>query len=371
MEYIRLARRHRRAAVYELKGEYGDSLVRYIASTPETREICNRPEITGVRYTDMLEAAITSALLHFPPASTLRRLDPRTVGVIHFLRGSLNFGMRRALARAYGFNVQSSSFITSQRERDKYGRWFITENQYRKIIIPPHATLFFADVIATGVTISNGMDIVINLAKNSGTPIRQICFFTIGCHKLEKLLRQYHAALRAIFPGYERTVAVYFEGKFHLADSKTAVRIKHQGTDLMRSPCLLAPEFELSQYESVAHPLERCVIYDAGTRAFDVGEYMDKLESYWRELRHLGESGWTLERALRERWPEEEYRLPFEAFRKAKAALWQGVDDAFLRRLHAAHRRRWTKAFARRAKTARALIEVCDRRLREIARART
>ena len=370
MEYLALARKNRHAAIYELKGEYGDSLTRYIASTPESREICNRPEVTGVRYTDLLESAVTSVLTHLPIAPSLRRLDPHTVGVIQFLRGSLNFGMRHALARAYGFNAHSSSFITSQRDRDKYGRWFIRDNQYRKIVIPPHATLFFADVIATGVTISNGMDIIVNLAKNGGAPIRQIIFFTIGCHKLEKLLKEYARRLKAIFPEYERTVAVYLEGKFHLADSKTGVRIKIQGTDLMRSPGILAPEFELSQYDSLSYPLERCVIYDAGTRAFEADDYLRKLEAYWMEVLHHAEKGWTLEEALRERWPEKEYGLPYKGFKAAKATQWRGVGDAFLRNLYGACRARWAKGFPQRAKTPRALAELCALRLKEIARAR-
>lgn len=369
MEYLKLVRKSRDAAIYELRGEYGDSLTRYIASTPQSRSICNRPEIVGVQYTDLLESAVASVLVHFPHASMLRRLDQRSIGVIQFLRGSLNFGMRRALYHAYGFNRHSSSFITSQRERDKYGRWYIKDNQYRKIHIPQDATLFFADVTATGITISNGLDIVVNLAKNSGTQVKQIFFFTIGCHKLEKLLREYHSVLRDVFPRYERTCAVYLEGKFHLADSKTAVRIKLQGTDLMRSPCLLAPEFELSQYDSLCHPLERCVIYDAGTRAFDAADYLKKLIAYWVEVRGLAEEGWTLEKALRERWPEDEYRLPFDRFKTFKTEKWRGVDDAMLRRLYRAYKKRWTDAFQQRAKTTAALKDLCDRRLKELARA--
>lgn len=368
MEYLKLVKKNTKAVIYELKGEYGDSLVRYVASTPEGREVCNRPEVVGVRYTDLLESALVSILTNFPLAPALRRLDPRSIGIIHFLRGSLNFGMRRALSRAYGFNTHSSSFITSQRERDKYGRWFIQDNQYRKILIPHDGTLFFADVIATGITISNGMDIIVNLAKNGGTPIRQVYFFTIGCHKLEKLLRGYHALLRQLFPRYERTCAVYLEGKFHLADSKTAVRVKIQGTDLMRNPSLLTPEFELAQYESIYHPLERCVIYDAGTRAFDIEDYMRKLEAYWRELRHLAENGWTLEGALRERWPEDEYQLPFEEFKAAKSKQWQGVSETFLKKLYGAHRRRWSPSFRKKAGTAQALIDVCDSRLKQLSR---
>ena len=258
-----------------------------------------------------------------PPSIRARR-------VIHFLRGSLNFGMRRALARAYGFNVHCSSFITSQRERDAYGRWFIKDNQYRKIAIPPHATLFFADVIATGVTISNGLEIIVQLAKNSGAPIRQIVFFTIGCHKLEKLLREYSRRLKEIFPGYERTVAVYLEGKFHLADSKTAVRIKLQGTDLMRHPAILAPEFELAQYERLSSALERCVVYDAGTRAFDADDYL-RSSSVLEEVavRRGGLDAGSAPGS----GGRGEYRCRTTGSGRRRRAR-RGVGDAFLRRLH-------------------------------------
>ena len=369
MEYLKLIKKNREASIYELSGEHGDHLTRYIVSTPESRAICNRPEITGVRYTDMLEEAVISVLTHFPPARAIRALDPSSIGVIHFLRGSLNFGMRRALARAYGLNSHASTFITSQRDRDKYGRWFIKDNQYRKIVIPYNATLFFSDVIATGVTVSNGLDIIVNLAKNSGIPIRQIYFFTIGCHKLEKILKQYDKILRRTFHQYERTCAIYMEGKFHLADSKTKARIKLQGTDIMRSPGLIAPDFELSQYESLSNPLERCVIYDAGTRAYDIAEYFRRLEAYWKQLRDLAEAGWTLEEALRERWPEEEYSLPFSEFKAVKSKQWHSVGQAFLKKLYRAHNKRWTKEFKKKAKTKNALIAICDKRLSELTSA--
>lgn len=368
MEHLKAIKRNRDAAIYELKGEHGDHLVRYIVSTPETRAICNTPEIAGVMYTDLLETAISSVLKNFPPASSIRKLDPQSVGVFHFLRGSLNFGVRRALTRAYGFNSHSSSFITSQRDRDKYGRWFIRDNQYRRIVLPYDGTLFCADVIATGVTVSNGLDILVNLAKNSGAPLKQLFFFTIGCHKLEKILKEYDKVLRGIFHQYQRTCAIYFEGKFHLADSKTEVRVKLQGTDLMRNPALLTPEFELSQYESLTAPLERCVIYDAGTRSCDIAEYMRRLEAYWEQIRGLAAQGLTLEEAIRERWPAEEYDLPFEEFSKEKARQWRGMSRAFLKKLYTAHHDRWTASFKRKARSPKALISLCDKRLRGISK---
>lgn len=363
MEHLTRITQRRDTAIYELKGEHGDHLTRYIATTPESRRICNQPELVGVEYTNLLETALTSILEIFPPALVLRKIDPRSISVIHFLRGSLNFGLRRALNRAYGFNTHTSSFITSQRERDKYGRWFIGDNQYRKIILPHNATLFFADVVATGLTISNGLDIITNLAKNTGSPLRRIIFFTIGCHKLEKILKEFDKKMRGIFRKYEGSCLVYLEGKFHLADSKTAVRLKLQGTDLMRSPCPLAPEFELSQYDSLSYPLERCVIYDAGTRAYHIQDYIDNLIEYWEELRALGKEGWTLADALHERWPEDEYVVPFEEFRKMKSARWQGISRSFLKKLHDAHHARWTESFRETAATPKALIDLCDTRL--------
>lgn len=218
--------------------------------------------------------------------------------------------------------------------------------------------------MATGVTVENGFDILFRQAKNLGRTVENVFFFTIGCHKIEKTLRRYDALFRSAFPGYQNTFLVYLEGKFHLADSKTKVAVKIQGTDLMRTPALLAPEFELSQFRALAPALERCVIYDGGARAFNVPEYLEDVRSYWEEMEELARGGMTLEKALAERWPAPEYELPFPDFSAAKSRTWVKPDPGLLRRLHREHRDRWTDEFRRRAGTPRTLADLCRRRIR-------
>jgi hypothetical protein len=95
---------------------------------------------------------------------------------------------------------------------------------------------------------------------------------------------------------------VYLEGRFTLAAADTPVRIVLPGTDLLRRDALLAPEFTASQFDAVTHPLERCAIYDAGSRAFDVAAYLRDVRRYWHQVAELARNGFTLEEAIAERW---------------------------------------------------------------------
>lgn len=83
--------------IYRCAGD--GSLERLIATTPETRSICNDPRIAGIAYTDALKQACTSVL-----KSCSFGLTEESTVVVNVLRGGLNFGLREALARAYGWN---------------------------------------------------------------------------------------------------------------------------------------------------------------------------------------------------------------------------------------------------------------------------
>ena len=61
-------------------------------------------------------------------------------------------------------------------------------------------------------------------------------------------------------------------------------------------------ELGRSQAECVTYPLERCAIYDAGSRAFDVPAYLADVRGYWEQVVRLAGEGWTLGAALGERW---------------------------------------------------------------------
>lgn len=291
-----------------IRGDYEGPIRRFVLSTAETRAIVNRPEVMGMEYTEKLEDAMVHLLKGFKP---LHFTDIREdqVDVFNFLRGGLNFGLRNALHRAYGWNLHRSSFMSSQRARDERGRWYITEDGYRKLTIAKGGIVFCGDVVATGVTLESGLDALTKEIAKRGASIRYFHFFTIGCHKAEKILEQYEKLWRDTFPDFEGIDIFYVEGKFHLADSKTPVRIKLQGTDLLRRNCVLTPEFAASQDENIAYALERCTIYDAGSRAYDIEEYAGDVREYWEQVMDLAKQGVTTEEYLLERFPEASAKL--------------------------------------------------------------
>jgi len=92
--------------------------------------------------------------------------------------------------------------------------------------------------------------------------------------------------------------------------------LSEPGTDLMRCGALLADELRASQEEDPGRALERCAVYDAGSRAFDVPCYLEDVRGYWTALGGLARKGLTLAEALAERWPDGH---PYAGARDAEA----------------------------------------------------
>ncbi|MCP4871376.1 MAG: hypothetical protein GY898_21920 [Proteobacteria bacterium] len=302
-------------------------------STPQSRAICNRPELLGVDFNLTLHDGMTAAFRTAPFRELIEGHPAAGVCVVNFLRGGLNFEIRRALHSAYGFNRHPSAFMSSQRFRSEEGRWGVKEDMYRKLDIPRDAVLVMGDVVATGVTMENGLQVILDHLVELGSSARALVFFTIGCHKAEKVLEELDSKLRAAFPAYERTILVYLEAKFRLVDSKTPLKIGIPGTDLIRRGAFMTPELEASQYDDPASLMERCVIYDAGSRAFDIPHYCEDVIEYWETTAGFAREGWTLREALDERWPER-LRGTEEQFFALRQESWRGVGEDELRRLY-------------------------------------
>jgi hypothetical protein len=292
-------------ALYRL-GSDDSPVRRFIASTPETRQICNDPAVVGIRYTDAMEAACAVCLKGLVQDGGVQMDESRTV-VLHVLRGGLNYGLRGALAQAFGWNTHSSAFISAQRAVPPGGDpedWYITENDYSKLKIPNEADIVFGDVVATGTSLLYALHCLLEEAQKQGTAIRSILFFTIGGVRSEEILQEIDGVCRERFAGYQGAAVVYLEGRFLVADNDTALRISISGTDLLRGGSLMAPEFIESQYESPSSPIERCTIYDAGSRAFWLPEYIEDVMEYWQQIATLAAEGVTYGELLAERFPE-------------------------------------------------------------------
>ena len=291
-------------SLYELSREAGRSRV-FVCSTPETRAICNDPFITGVQYTRSLSAACAKTLLALKKVKAFDLRESETT-VLHILRGGLNFGLREALSDAFSWNDQASAFVSAQRARSSSNPsdWIITETAYRKLHLRKIDNIVFGDVVATGTSLRYGLQQLGRSAKAAGSEIQSLTFFTIGSPCSHAILDEIDREYRMHFPGYRGSNVVYVEGIFQMATPQTAMQIKIDGTDLLRTDSILAPEFLESQYEYPSFPLERCTIYDAGSRAFDIDEYLHDVKEYWHQTMLLAQSGTSFHDLLKERFPE-------------------------------------------------------------------
>ncbi|OGG51152.1 hypothetical protein A2763_01185 [Candidatus Kaiserbacteria bacterium RIFCSPHIGHO2_01_FULL_54_36] len=290
----------------------------YIFTTPESRSICNDPLVYGVTYTNALKHAVTKALQLFGDADIAIGEESHAL-ILHILRGGLNFGIRDALFDVYGWSSTTSAFISSQRVFKNLEGWQISENSYRKMPGVDEADVIFGDVVATGVSLRHAIQKLITEAREAGATYRSLTFFTIGAVESERIIADAAALCAELFPNFKGARVVYLEGIFGVPDAHSPLSISMPGTDLLRSPAELAPEFIASQKDSLSYALERCVIYDAGSRAFEPHTYLADVEDYWKRVAALGNTGTSVFDYLKERFPADE-RLSDAAFERTYAS---------------------------------------------------
>lgn len=273
----------------------------FIATSKDTREICNNPRVCGIDYTSRLRKTCGGVLKLFSTVLT----EKETV-VVNILRGGLNFGLREALGEAFGWNLHTTCFMSAQRARDDGDpeNWHITENSYKKVYFPKVASFVIGDVVATGTSLRYGLGELFECAREQNVDVRNLIFFTYGGPKASEILAELDAKCREMFPNYSRTILIYLEGCFTCPELDTPLTIRLTGTDLVRYGSLMAPEFIESQYENPSYPIERCIIYDAGSRAFWLREYLEDVIGYWKQNLQLAERGMTYPALLAERFPE-------------------------------------------------------------------
>lgn len=289
-------------ALYRIPSLSDDSTTSLLASTSETRAICNDPLLTGTRYTDALRRACAHTLRALANTNVIS-LTEHTSAVLHVLRGGLNFNLRDALSDAFQWSDHSSLFLSAQRVQQRAtGAWLITESSYRKLELSGVRTVICGDVVATGTSLHYALGELARASHDQRNDLDTVLFFTIGGPNATTIVRD-PACWQSHGVRTPRGIIVYFEGVFHMASPATPVRIKLDGTDLLRRDSILAPEFIESQYEAPSIPLERCTIYDAGSRAFHLSEYLSDVREYWEQLHHIAGQGVSYAELLRERAP--------------------------------------------------------------------
>ncbi|TKG95918.1 hypothetical protein EYV94_06400 [Puteibacter caeruleilacunae] len=294
-----------RCAIYRVEDGKKTKVNRFIISSEESRAICNDPRVMGIDYTNKLQKACGNVMQMLQEQKEIALEEKETI-VFNILRGGLNFGLREAIGEAFNWNRHGSSFISAQRARVSKDSedWHIIESAYKKVYMPDVTQIVIGDVVATGTSLKHGLKALIDQAEINNTHLKSILFFTIGGPVTEQILEDVDQLCRRKFPEYESTTLCYIEGRFGVPSPDTDLSIKLTGTDLVRRDALMAPEFIESQYEDPTYPIERCVIYDAGSRAFWLPEYINDVQHYWQQNVELAEKGMTYEELLQERFPD-------------------------------------------------------------------
>jgi len=291
--------------IYVVQGpEKTSGFTEFVVSTPETRAICNDPFVLGVNYTERMRSAGARVLSQLREARVFAGSE-RSTHVLNILRGGLNFQLREALADAFGWNFHGVWFISAQRRLVESGlnEWEIVEDSYNKMYASPVVDVVFGDVVATGTSLEHGLEKIRQMLSHA-MRCRSLTFFTIGGAVAGESMRRWKRVVADSLGQDVACTVVYFEGIFGVAGEDTPVEVKLPGTDLLRRDGIMSPEFIQSQYEDPAFPIERCAIYDAGSRAFCVPEYLEDLHDYWARVEAQAAAGLDFATLARGRCPD-------------------------------------------------------------------
>jgi hypothetical protein len=365
-------------AVYEIENntmpKVDIDFKKYVVSTRCTRDLMNYPEIINCDFTNLMVNGLTNALKGINLLERLSCINSKTVNVYHILRGGLNFEVRNALKKAFGYKWHSSSYLSSQRVL-KEGKFEISENYYRKFILPDEATVYTADIIASGGSLNNGIEYLYKYVKNRNSKLKNMVFITIGCVEAEKILEKWHNTLKENFPDYEKTILIYLEGRFGLANDNTKLYNSLPETDLLKSfkdDALITPEFEHSQFEKMIIGLEACVIYDGGKKGFEPVNHIKDIIEFWEKQHKTAiEKELTLWEEYNNRFPLDMYfeninsalKGNFDKLIKNKNDYWTGISEEEYKKLFYKFLWLWSDERIVSAKKPGSFVKVCEKKL--------
>jgi hypothetical protein len=348
---------------------------RYVVSTRDTRDLMNHPEIINCDFTNLMQNGVTNALKGINILEGLSAINSKSVNVYHILRGGLNFKVRDALRKAYGYKWHSSSYISSQRIL-KEGRFDISEDYYRKFIMPDNVTIYTADIVASGVSLNHGIEYINNYLESQKFHLKNMIFITIGCIEAERVLSKWHGIFKNNFPDFERTILVYLEGRFGLATRETPLYNYIYDTDLLKSyklGALLSPEYEHSQFDRAIIGLEACAIYDGGKKGFEPVNHIRDVLEFWQKQQEIALSkNLTLWEEYNSRFPLDLYFANFdrleagdpEILERNKSLYWGGLTREEYVKLHAKFDWLWSKERIESARVPGSFIQVCQKKIK-------
>jgi hypothetical protein len=374
-DYLKRQFKDEAVSLYSIENDTDSSILhRYVVSTSDTRNMLNFPEIVNSDFTNLMKNGIANTLKGINNIEHLSKISSKRVNVYHILRGGLNFEVRNALHKAFGYKWHSSSYITSQRH-EKDGEFAIADDSYRKFQIPDNATVYSADIVASGASLDNSLHFLDNYMSTEKIGIKNFVFLTIGCSKAEEVLEKWDMKFRKNHPEYEKTVLIYIEGRFVLGNKNLPLYNVLPNTDLLKNykfGALLSPEYEFSQFEKMIIPLEACAIYDGGKKSFEPVQHIIDILEFWEKQEKAAIahniSGWD---EYNSRFPLDMYleaesglvKDNYLSLKTRKLVFWQGISDIEYKQLFDKFRWLWSDSRIESCKREGSLISICKKKI--------
>ena len=335
-----------------------------LSSTPEAIDILDRPECIGVDFQAKLSKSITRTLAAsytLGLGSHAINMETGPMDVLYLLRGGLNFDLHRSLTEVVG-RAPEVTFLSSQRVEDVNSAdgFEIGEASYEKWSIQDQSLLCIGDISATGTTLEHALGRALSAYAREGKRPRRLLIVTIGTSRLIPRLANMQAELRRAWsPSFEGITVLYLDGIFTLYERNAALSKTHLSfTDFFRKEAPRSIEFEEKNLANPVCFLERCAIYDGGSRSFEPATYLRNLFSYWQRLFQERQE-LDIRRLLMLKSDLLDHELPFFDW-VGKRYWWRNTAESELRRIHEQGRDALGNLLSR------SLADVCEERMAQL-----
>ena len=183
-----------------------------------------------------------------------------------------------------GIQVNNMNFLSCER---------IIENKqilglqikYQKYNIVDNGTILIGDIVATGDTLRECFEYVIDKYRKRGAKLRRIIFFTIGGTRAFDLMESFTERLRKEWPDFEGFTCFFYEGIFSVYKDKGVTGVNVPNIDFYWHDSVLAPEYRHAVLQQDNVLFEKCIIYDGGARRYEIPEHYHEAMEYWRDIR--------------------------------------------------------------------------------------
>ncbi len=184
---------------------------------------------------------------------------------------------------------------------------------------------------------------------------------TVGTSRALRTLSTYSpsAASAKGWAGLKGVTIVFLGQVFSLYEGSSLLAFNHlPHTDFFRRDSPSAPEFESKGLVNPVCHLERCAIYDGGSRAFEPHTYLNNVRKYWLAMRaHAQEI--SMEQLLGTKSSLLDYGLSYDSWSERRP-WWASVEAEELQSLYRAG------VEALHALQTLQLEDICEERLAQI-----